>query len=249
MGDHGPMDQHDWVARALRFVQQEFPVAEAAFLGGSVATGHATRSSDLDLLIILPTPWDEVSFVETSRFEGQLVEAFVYGWDALPTWLERGRAQHRPVLDRLAAEGIPLINGPLSEGLQAQSRVVLDAGPGHADADDLARRAYSLSAHLEDLADRSEASLDTDPAERAVLTWTLWREAAELSLLTQRRWLGTGKWLVRELRADGDPHGLADWAEHPEDVEQLVTVARTVLDAAGGSLQEGFIRGERPPDL
>lgn len=242
-------DQGAAIGRALRFVQQEFPLAQAAFLGGSVATGHATTSSDLDLLVVLPERWVDTAFVETSRFEGQLVEAFVYGRGALSTWLERGRSQHRPVLDRLAAEGIPLINGPLNQELGEHCRAVLDAGPEPADPDDLARRAYSLSAHLDDLADRDDTAT-TDPAERAVLAWTLWREAAELSLLADRQWLGSGKWLVRELRRSGDISGLAEWvADESGDIRSLVALAERVLDRAGGYLQDGFLRGERPTDL
>jgi len=244
--------------RARRFIRQEFPQAQATFLGGSVATSQATRSSDLDLLIVLPEPWEEVAFVETSRYEGQLVETFVYGRAALPTWQERGRTERRPVLDRLAAEGVPLVNTPLSEEFQTRSRAVIDAGPGPADPGDVARRAYGLSALLDDLTDRggttaaapgAPGSAVSDPAETSVLAWTLWREAAELDLLTDQRWLGTGKWLVRELRTAGDRHGLAAWAEDAADTDRLITIARKVLDEAGGYRQEGFLRGERPPGL
>lgn len=233
--------------RAVRFVRQEFPTAEAGFLGGSVASGHATASSDLDVLVLLPDRWSDAAFVHTTRFEGQLVETFAYGRAGLAQWLERGRAARRPVLDRLIAEGLPLLTGPITEELRQESRAVLAAGPGPADPDDLARRAYSISAHLDDLADRTGPG--TDPAEATVLTWAVWQETAELSLLVGQQWLGTGKWLVREIRASGDPFGLAAWAEHRPHLTRLTGIAREVLEQVGGHHQEGFLRGTRPRDL
>ena len=66
----------DFAARARRFVVAHYPQALAAFLGGSAASGDATDSSDLDILVVLPDEWASASFVETVTHEGQLVEAF-----------------------------------------------------------------------------------------------------------------------------------------------------------------------------
>lgn len=239
----------DLLHRARDFLAREFPQAVAGFLGGSAATGEATSTSDLDVLVVLPAPWEPVAFVETTRHDGRLVEAFVYGRSALLTWLERGRVQHRPVLDRLIAEGLPLIDTELTRDLARDSLQVLEAGPGQVDEDEMRGRRYGLSAGLDDLVDRL-GDESSDPGETAVLTWTVWREAAELSLLTSHRWLGTGKWLVRELRREGDGAGLAGWADGPTpDPGHLVQLARKVLDDSGGYLQEGMIRGDRPAGL
>lgn len=235
--------------RARAFVAREFPQAVAAFLGGSAATGEATPTSDLDVLIVLPAPWEDAAFVETTRHDGQLVEAFVYGRSALPEWLARGRAQHRPVLDRLIAEGLPVTDNALTRTLALASRQVLEAKECTVDEDETRRRRYGLSAALDDLLDRLGGE-GADPGETTVLTWAVWREAAELSLLTSHRWLGTGKWLVRELRRGGDAAGLAAWVDAPvPDPERLVHLAERVLDDSGGYLQDGMIRGERPPGL
>lgn len=248
---HGAADA---TRRAQAFLGQEHPVAEAAFLGGSAATDEATEGSDLDILIVLPERWSPAAFVQTTRFEGQLVEAFVYGPASLQVWLEKGRADHRPVLDRLIAESIPLTDNALTRELARTSQEVLAAGPAAADPEDLQRRRYSLSAAVDDLADRG---CSPPSAETAVLAWTVWREAAELALLTDRQWLGTGKWLVRELRRHGNHFALVAWAEAaspgalgsaPQGAD-LAELARGVLGSAGGYLQEGYLRGERPPDL
>lgn len=259
MAEHGSQSwaatAEPWVTRARAFVQQEFPQADAAFLGGSTAAGEATQSSDLDILIVLPEQWSPAAFVETTRFAGQLVEAFVYGPASLEVWLEKGRDDHRPVLDRLIAEGLPLTDNALTHDLGVRSREVLSAGPAVADPADLQRRAYSLSSLVDDLADRPPGSrADTtgvpDAAETTVLAWTAWKEAAELALVTDRQWLGTGKWLVRGLLSQGDRHGLVAWAAAGHrDPHALVVLAREVLESAGGSLREGYLRGYRPPDL
>lgn len=233
----------DFRARAARFVSEHFPLADAAFLGGSVTTAEATDSSDLDVLVVLPRRWSKAAFVETTRFEGQLVEVFAYGPDALPMWLERGRDQRRPVLDKLIGEGVPLTGGVVADSLGDDSRRVLREGPPEPDPAELRSRAYSLSAVLDDLVDA------TDVGERFVLTATAWREAAELALVVRRRWLGTGKWLLRELAADHDEFGLVSWAGSDHSAASLVDGVRAVLDAAGGYTQEPFVRGERPPDL
>lgn len=102
-------DVTDFVGRAHSFVAANYPQAVAAFLGCGAASEEATESSDLDILIVLPDEWASFSFVETTTFECQLVEAFVYGRVGLRSWLEKGRRKGRPVLDRLIAHGVTLI--------------------------------------------------------------------------------------------------------------------------------------------
>lgn len=203
----------------------------------------ATDSSDLDILVVLPDQWSETAFVETTRFEGQLVEVFAYGSSALQLWLARGRSERRPVLDKLMGEGVPLLGGMAAESLGMQSRQVLRDGPGATDPAELRSRAYSLSAVLDDLVDA------TNNGERFVLTATAWKEAAELALVVRQRWLGTGKWLLRELAAGPDEFGLVAWVGGAHDQADLVQCVRAVLEAAGGYVQAGFVRGHRPPGL
>ncbi len=87
----------DLAGRARSFVLASYPQASAAFLGGSAASGDATEKSDLDIVVVLPDDWSSTSFVETTTYEGQLVEAFVYGGEALQSWLDKGRSEARPV--------------------------------------------------------------------------------------------------------------------------------------------------------
>ena len=234
----------DFVARARRFVVAHYPQALAEFLGGSAASGDASDSSDLDILIVLPDAWASASFVETVTYEGQLVEAFVYGRDALLPWLKKGRDEGRPVLDSLVAFGVSLVPDEVADCMAAASRAVLDAGPAPIDAEQLNRRRYALSALVDDVADAADLGI------RNVVSWATWKEAAELAQLWTGRWVGTGKWLLRELRAHGDPFDLAAWADQGgRDTGALLTSCSALLDEVGGSLQSGYVRGEKPRDL
>jgi len=180
----------------------------------------------------------DVSYVETTTHEGWLVEAFVYSPDAVQRWLQKGRDERRPVLDALAATGLALTGNDETQAWAERARAVLAAGPGEPDPEEVDVRRYTLSALLDDL----ECA---DPGERYVVAATAFREAAELTLLVQRRWLGSGKWLVRNLRS-ADDHGLVAWAAGVHDPAELAAICRAVLTAAGGYLQSGFVRGERP---
>ena len=234
----------DFVERAREFVRLSYARAEAAFLGGSAATGDGTESSDLDILIVLGGDSQDTAFVETTTTCGQLVEAFVYGGSGLQVWLDKGRVERRPVLDRLIGEGVGLTDSDEENRLAQRSQQALAAGPAALQPDELQRRAYALSSLLDDLNDAD------DQGVKYVVGAALWQEAAELALLSDGRWLGTGKWLLRELHRGPDRWGLIAWAEDEcRDAETLIRSARSLLDANGGYLQAGVVRGDRPADL
>lgn len=226
-------------AAARDFVQRNLPTARVAFLGGSAANGHATTMSDLDIFVLVDDGDGEVSYVETTRHQGWLVEAFVYTPASAEHWIKKGRDERRPVLDCLIATGLALTDTDETREWADGARRALAAGPGGADPEEIDARRYALSALVDDL----EGSID--PAETyAVQACAFW-EAAELALLVERRWLGTGKWLIRNLAA-GKDFGLLAWAAGPQDASALGSICRAVLDRAGGFLQEGFVRGRRP---
>jgi hypothetical protein len=143
------------------------------------------------------------------------------------------------VLDSLIADGIALTDTPVTSQWAEHSHRVLAAGPPEASASEIDGRRYMLSALVDDLEG------DPAPAERYVIEADAFRVAAELALLIDRQWLGTGKWLVRNLQGQND-YGLVRWAETDRDASGLVAICRRVLEAAGGFLQDGFVRGHRP---
>lgn len=223
---------------ALDFVRRQHDGARAAFLGGSAPTAAVTSASDLDIFIVVDES-DEIAYVETSRHGGWLVEAFVYSPSGAETWMQRDRANRRPVLDSIVAAGIPLTDNDETRTWAQRSRELLAAGPRSADPTELDARRYRLSALVDDLAGC------TDRSEEFAIAASAFQEAAELTLLVHRCWLGEGKWLIKNLSSIPD-HGLVAWAggdRHPTDLRRI---CRAVLDTAGGYLQDGFLRGVRP---
>jgi hypothetical protein len=93
----------DLVGVARSLVTEHFPRARAAFLGGSVAAGRATSTSDLDIVILVggrPAPYRE-----TIRVDSMPVELFVHTEQSLPHWSDRDRRQGHCALAHMIAFG------------------------------------------------------------------------------------------------------------------------------------------------
>lgn len=96
---------------------------------------------------------------------------------------------------------------------------------------------YGVTDLLDDLRDA------TDPLERRIVAFTVFERTAELMLLTEGSWIGTGKYLPRRLRALSAEraHLLAE----PLLIGDLTVFADRAEDElrrAGGRVQEGFVR-------
>jgi hypothetical protein len=217
-------------ARAL--VAERFPGCLAAFLGGTVLSGRRTPTSDLDIVVVLadlPAPYRE-----SLTWRTWPVELFVHRADTIGAWFARDAARPRPTLARMCADGVLLAD---AEGTGAsiliQARAVLAAGPPAPSQAELDRRRYALSDLLDDLAGTA------DDGERAIICACVVRETAELALVTGGRWLGSGKWLLRELRA-ADPQLAEELLAARELPVALAQLAQNVLDRAGGRLWAGY---------
>ncbi|KYJ99400.1 hypothetical protein [Microbacterium sp. CH1] len=229
----------DQVERVGRFIAARYPRARIAIVAGSTARGQRTRSSDIDLLLIdddLFADDARASEAATFEFEGEIFEVFAYTAEGFETWANRGLAQYRPVIVHMLMEGVPVRSGPGLDDLRARWGAVLAAGPTVEDRETRFRR-YVITDLLDDLQDA------TDPLEQQVVAGLLFERMAELMLLANGQWIGSGKWLPRRLRA---------WS--PERAEQLSApllagdipgfAARVgeELELAGGRVQAGFVR-------
>lgn len=104
-------------------------------------------------------------------------------------------------------------------------------------AHELELRRYGVTDLLDDLRDA------TDPLERHIIAFTVFERTAELMLLTEGSWIGSGKYLPRRLRALSEEraHLLAE----PLLIGDLTVFADRAEDElrrAGGRVQEGFVR-------
>lgn len=236
----------DVLARALEsaraFVLEVHPGSAASALAGSIPAGRGTATSDLDIVIY----YDDraANFAETLRFSGWLVETFVYGPDALGEWFGREAEDRRPVALDMWANGIPLTGDTVAARLQERARGMLAAGPEPLSAREHADLRYALTAAVDDLDGQP------NPGEELAIAADVFKRTGELLLLDGRRWLGTGKWLIRRLAQlnDSQAQDLIDWAQSPErSTGDLRRIAMAVLDSVGGPLQEGHVRGTKDP--
>ncbi|MFJ6548238.1 MULTISPECIES: nucleotidyltransferase domain-containing protein [unclassified Microbacterium] len=229
----------DQVERVGRFIAARYPRARIAIVAGSTARGQRTRTSDIDLLLIdddLFTDRAQQSEALTCAFEGEILEVFAYTAEGFETWAHRGIAQHRPVIVHMLVEGVPVRSRPGLDDLRARWGAVLAAGPVLSETESRIRR-YAITDLLDDLQDA------TDPLEQRVVAGLLFERMAELMLLADGQWIGSGKWLPRRLRA---------WS--PARAEQLSApllagdfsgfAARVdeELMVAGGRVQAGYVR-------
>jgi hypothetical protein len=137
----------------------------------------------------------------------------------------------------VTATGVALTTGPTTEQLQQHARQLLAAGPPAPTPQEvrLARRL------LTDLVDDLRAGLTG--LEHVLVVDAITRQTAELALLVEHAWLGSGKWLARQLAAV-DSSLAEDLAAAAEAVQRkapaLISVAEQVLERAGGPLRAGW---------
>jgi hypothetical protein len=233
--------ERDPTADACDLIQELFPQAGWAVLGGSVVTAARTAGSDLDIVVLLPDDDPDSPARDSRRWRDWPVELFIHDRKTLDHYLAKDLAARRPCLQRMVADGVPLLapDADLDE-LQARCRTVLDDGPPPLPAEQLDWARYALTDLLDDLVH------STDPGETAVIAANAWQASAQLALDVARHWRGSGKWLVRELR-DLDPAFAHRWLLARHRPEAITELAREVLQVAGGPRFEGYhVAGTRP---
>jgi hypothetical protein len=217
-------------ARAL--VSERFPAALAAFLGDGALSSRRTATSDLDIVIVLAGP--PAPYRESLQWRDWPAETLVHDRASLEYYFAKDTARRRPSLARMCSAGVVLSDaGGVAAAVRERAAAVLAAGPPPATGAELAERRYGLTDLIDDLTGSS------DPGEVAVIGWNVWAEAAELALIQAGAWLGSGKWLLRELRAT-DPDLATAMVAAIGDRHQLITVAEEVLDRSGGRFWAGF---------
>jgi predicted nucleotidyltransferase len=233
------MNRPDAVAVARALVVDRYPNAEQAWLGGSVVTGCATETSDLDITVL-----DESASAhrESIRYQDWPVELFVHTTSSIRFFVDQDLAQRKPTMARLVAEGIPLIAGEGGDAIRHHCERVLATGPGPLTPDEADVARYALSDLIDDLRGGTTGAVGT-----AIAVET-WRRSADLILGGHGHWAGGGKWLMREL-IHLDEHLGTTWTTTLDgalrsallgDARPLHTVAEAALSLLGGRLWEGF---------
>lgn len=233
-----PLDwDKDPVQVARDLLDERYPLATAAFLGGSVAAGNYTANSDLDMIVIV----DDLpcAFRETLEHRGWPVELFCHTIESFQDFVARDIQDRRPPLLHMCAEGFLMLDADgTGQRIRAEARALLDIGPPIPTALELEDRRYGTTDLLEDLI----GARDED--ERLFVAARLLTCAGELALVVQNKWLGHGKWLLRRLR-DAKAEELVDAYRalvRGEGAEWFIEVVEHVLTSAGGRLEVGYRR-------
>lgn len=236
--------RRDGFVVAHELVAQRFPQARAAWLGGSVAAGTATATSDLDITVLLdgaPAPYRA-----SETFDDWPVEWFVQTENSLLRFCADDRdRRRRPTTMRLVGSSLVLADRDgAGQRLQRLLAEMDEHGPPPVSDEELARQRYVVTDLLGDLA----AACSAD--ERMTVAATLLRDAGDLRLARHRRWSGSGKWLLREINSlDTDRgttygtqliHGLR--AAAGNNAGPLYQTVLAILDETSGPLFDGYYR-------
>ncbi|TCC01527.1 nucleotidyltransferase domain-containing protein [Kribbella soli] len=233
------MDRPDAVETVRSLIGDRYPQAVQAWLGGSAAAGRLTETSDLDVTVVLP---ETSVYREALTYAGWPIELFVHTEESVRRFVQLDEAKRQPSMARLVASSIPVLAGDGGAGLRAYCSAVLEEGPAPLGEDEVRLARYVLTDLLDDL-DGGGA----EPAMDAVIV-EVWRRAAELLLASERRWSGSGKWLVREIEALDTAAGSRYATRFHESLqtavngkpEDLTSLADEVLNRVGGRLRDGF---------
>lgn len=234
------------ITAAQSFLEAHFADSYTAFLAGSVVRGEATSTSDLDIVII--TGRESAPYRQSFVWKEWPVEAFVHNRQSYLDFFESDRREYEPTLQRMCLEGIVLRDHDgLAAQIKAEAKRQIDTGPDPLTPEATERLRYTVTDLLDDLlgSTRSDESL--------LIANDLAVASARLVLLHNRRWIGTGKWLVRALR-DFDPALATRLASSLRQFyvegqkETLIAFAEAALEPVGGRLFEGYYASGKKKD-
>lgn len=224
---------------ALEVFRARHDGARVIFLAGSVMRGEGTPASDLDLVVVyerLPH-----AYRESFTHGGWPVESFVHDPETLNYFLrESDRRSGFPSLANMLREGRE-IPAPcaLSRELKRLAAEVLAAGPPALSDEELARRRYFLTDHVDDIRHpRGDAELVATGAQ-------MYDAAADFYLRSRRHWSAKGKAIPRRLR-EADARFAARFSEAFEALfgekrpGEVVALVEEMLAPCGGFLFDGF---------
>lgn len=227
---------------AQSIITSQFPNCDVALLGGSVVRGEATKTSDLDIVIVdqnLPSCYRE-SFYSN----GWPVEVFVHNFETCKTFFKMDCDRGRPSLPQLVSEGIVLKGeNEIVEKLKREANDLLNKGPAKWTEEMMKQKRYFITDTLDDLIGASKRE------EELFIANLLADLLHEYILRVNGKWLGSSKWFIRVLRKY-DEHYADQFVEAFDhfyttgEKRNLITFVEKTLEQYGGRMFEGFSIGK-----
>ncbi|WP_108671353.1 nucleotidyltransferase domain-containing protein [Peribacillus acanthi] len=231
----------DPIEAAFGFIDKHFPTCQGAILAGSVVRGQATETSDLDIVIFdesLSSSY-RVSLIEC----GWNIELFAHNLSSYRSFFEKDCNEARPCMPRMVSEGKILKDtGVLSE-IRKEANDLLDQGPKEWSRETIDMKRYFITDALDDLIGCQIRS------EGIFIANKLGELVSEFILRSNRKWIGSSKWVVRSL-VHHDKKLANEFVEafdtfyKTNEIDQIVSFTDKVLEPFGGRLFEGFSLGE-----
>lgn len=227
----GPIDA------AKQFVDKYFPNCVGALLAGSVVRGEATDTSDLDIII-----FDDkisASFRQSIIEWNWPIEVFVHSLSSYKYYFEADYKRSRPSLPRMVSEGIILKNLGVIEPIKAEAKSILDTGPEKWTQEVIQLKRYFITDVLEDFIGASNRG------EELMIANTLTFLIQEFVLRSNGCWVGSSKWIIRELN-NLDAVFTSQFIEAFDqfykrgDKSKVLELVDQILFPYGGRLFEGF---------
>ena len=227
----------DILAAARDLIASRFPSASSAILAESSLGERRSAKSDLDLVVIEEAVESRWEGIHKGRWP---VEVFITDLEGWERYVANEVRERRPVVLHITAIGVPLTNNIATTDLQLNAQQLLAQGPNPLTMSELALHRRLLTDLVDDLEDAGQG-----PPEREFVIEATFRQSAELWLMTNRQWLGSGKWLARTV-IENAPELSAELAvavqvAHQGDTSRLLAVARFVLDGAGGPVRSDWV--------
>lgn len=228
------------IEAAKKFIQTEFPDCLGAILSGSVMSGKETSTSDLDIVVFEK----RVNAYRESVIKYEwMIEVFVYDLESYKPFFDSDIKRARPTLPRMLAEGMMIKHHPKIEKLVDHAKETMLAGPPKWDQKTIECHQYVLSDLIDDFIGSEHVN------ESICVAATLLDKLHEFILRTNQHWVGSSKWIYREMEhfnPDITNEMFQAFQNYFQTGEKngIINVVELALKPFGGKRFEGFQIGK-----
>ncbi|WP_440604197.1 nucleotidyltransferase domain-containing protein [Bacillus sp. GB_SG_008] len=232
----GPMEA------AKQVLASQFPTCDAALLGGSIARGEGTKTSDLDIIIFdgkLPSAYRE-SFIA----HGWPIEVFVHNFTSYKDFFASDCKRGRPSLPQLVVEGIVLKDTKgIIPAIKKEAQYLLEKGPKPWTKEMIQQKRYFITDVLDDLIGAAKRE------DELFIASHLATLLHEFILRMNNCWMGQSKWFMKTLKKYDEQFAEEFVAVFEQfyktgEKEQVIVFVNGILDMYGGRLFDGFCIGK-----
>lgn len=229
------------IEAATCFIEKYFSNCQGAILAGSVVRGQATETSDLDIVI-----FDEnltSSYRESLIEFGWYIELFVHNLTSFRFFFESDCKAARPSMPTMVSEGKILKDTGILTEIKKEAKELLNQGPKEWSKDTIDMKRYFITDALDDLIGCQNRG------EGIFVASKLGELVSEFILRSNRKWIGSSKWVVRSL-VQHDKELANEFVEafdtfyKTNDIHKIVSFIDKVLKPYGGRFFEGFSIGK-----